>query len=262
MREQARGSQTYLDGGDLICLSHLRWDFVYQRPQHLLSRCARERRVFFVEEPQYGQEPAWLQTEARADGLHIVVPHLPRGVSEREAIQLQQQLLETLLTEQEIDDYILWYYTPMALPFTRQLAPRAVIYDCMDELSAFRGAPPVMLEREEELFRQPDLIFTGGQSLYEAKQGRHPHVHLFPSSIDRAHFGKARNAIEKPKAQVALPHPRLGYFGVIDEHLDLELIRGVAEARPEWQIVMIGPTAKIDPATLPQAENIHYMGCV
>jgi UDP-galactopyranose mutase len=246
---------------DLVCFSHLRWDFIYQRPQHLLSRCARTRRVFFVEEPVFGSGPPRLEVSPRDSGVLVAVPHLPEEM--RSGIALwtgTRELIDSLFAGQGIRDYVLWYYTPMALESTSHLSPLITVYDCMDELSAFMGAPAELGEREAELFRRADLVFTGGRSLYEAKRGRHPSVHLFPSSIDREHFARARGPLEEPADQVTLPRPRLGYFGSIDERLDIELLDAVARARPDWQLVMIGPVVKIDPATLPRPGNIHYLG--
>jgi UDP-galactopyranose mutase len=245
-------------GVDLVCLSHLRWDFVFQRPQHLLSRCARQRRVFFVEEPIFGDELR-LEVSPREGGVILVVPHLPES-RRAEAESLQEVLLHHLFALYGVRDYVLWYYTPMALAWTRRFSPLAVVYDCMDELSAFRGAPPELREREAELFRRADLVFTGGQSLYEAKRGQHKSIHAFPSSIDRAHFARARDISEDPADQANIPHPRVGFFGVVDERLDIELLDAVAAARPDWQLVIIGPVAKIDPAALPRRANIHYLG--
>ncbi len=246
---------------DLIVLSHLRWDFVYQRPQHLLSRCAQQRRVFFIEEPIYGQGPMRLDVSQREDGLYVVVPHLPEGLATEGAVEaIQQALIERLFAEQQISDYVLWYYTPMALGWTRHLKPRAIVYDCMDELSAFKHAPRALREREAELFSRADLVFTGGQSLYEAKRTQHANVYAFPSSIDHAHFAQARELMSEPADQAGIPHPRLGFFGVLDERLDIELLDGIAAARPDWQIVMIGPIVKIDEADLPHRPNIHYLG--
>jgi UDP-galactopyranose mutase len=245
---------------DLICFSHLRWDFVYQRPQHLLSRYAEERRVFYVEEPVFDNGPMRLDISGRDGGVWVVVPHLPEGLSEIEIEAAQRTLIDQLFKEHSIRDCVLWYYTPMALAFTRHLEPLATVYDCMDELSAFKGAPPALREREEELFRRADLVFTGGQSLYEAKRERHHAVQYFPSSIDQAHFGQARTLAAEPDDQAGIAHPRLGFFGVIDERFDIELLDGVAAARPRWQFIMIGPVVKIDPATLPRRQNIHYLG--
>lgn len=244
---------------DLICLSHLRWNFVYQRPQHLLSRCARERRVFFFEDPMFGASQR-LDVQQHGDRLWLVVPHLPKGLDAEAVSKAQRALLDQLLTAHEIDQYILWYYTPMAMSFTRHLNPLLTVYDCMDELSSFAGAPPALRELEEELFRRTDLVFTGGYSLYEAKRRRHPNVYAFPSSIDVAHFAQARNHTADPIDQTGIPRPRLGYCGVIDERMDRELIDGIAQARPDWHLVIIGPVVKIDPDSLPQRENIHYLG--
>ncbi|MFL6283364.1 MAG: glycosyltransferase family 1 protein [Pyrinomonadaceae bacterium] len=245
---------------DLVCLSHLRWDFVYQRPQHLLSRCAEGRRAFFFEEPVYDGGPLRLEVKERGR-VRVVVPHLPEGLTSdvgREAAQ--RSMVERMLADYGVKDYVLWYYTPMALQFTRHLRPRAVIYDCMDELTAFQGASPLLRGLESELMRRADLVFTGGQSLYEAKRDRHPRVYAFPSSIDAAHFRAAREIAEEPADQTSIPHPRLGFFGVIDERLDIGLLGEVARMRPEWQLVMIGPVVKIDPASLPRHDNIHYLG--
>lgn len=246
---------------DLVCLSHLRWDFVYQRPQHLLSRCALERRVFFIEEPIYDETAPRLDISQRESGVYVVVPHLPKGLNEAETAAIEQSLLiDELFLEHSITDYICWYYTPMALSFTRHLEPLAIIYDCMDELSAFKNAPPELRQREAELLERADLVFTGGYSLYEAKCRRHSNVHPFPSSIDGPHFRKARREIADPADQAGIPHPRLGYCGVIDERMDKDLIAAIAEARPDWHLVMLGPVVKIDPAELPQRPNIHYLG--
>ena len=251
---------------DMVVLSHLRWDFVYQRPQHLMSRCARVRRVFFCEEPIESDDCEFaprLDVSPREPNLWVCVPQLPAGLSQTEAERLQRELLDRLLVEQQLDHFAAWYYSPMPLGFTRHLRPAAIIYDCMDELSGFVGASPLLHEREQELFARADLVFTGGQGLWEAKRLQHASVHAFPSSIDAAHFEKARRG---PPDQAELPDqadilsPRIGYFGVIDERMDLDLIADIADARPDWHIVMIGPVFKIDPACLPERANIHYLG--
>ena len=246
---------------DLICFSHLRWDFVYQRPQHLLKRCARERRVFFVEEPIFDNGSMRLDVSERDPNLKVVVPHLPEGLrSEVAKTAVLHDMVQRLLVENNIHQYLSWYYTPMALDFTRHLKPLAVIYDCMDELSAFSGAPECLTLRERELFQMADLVFTGGQSLYEAKRDQHRSVFAFPSSIDREHFMQARAPIADPADQKDIPHPRLGFFGVVDERFDVALLDEASRLRPDWHFVIIGPVVKIDPAILPQRENIHYLG--
>lgn len=246
---------------DLICFSHLRWDFVYQRPQHLLTRCARDRRVFFVEEPFFGNGSMRLDVREREGGVRVVVPHLPDGLSSEVATSaILAEMTRRLFIDNGIREYVFWYYTPMALSFTSHFTPVAAIYDCMDELSAFKGAHSRLQDFEKELFQRVDLVFTGGQSLYEAKRNQHPAVYAFPSSIDVPHFSKARATKADPQDQVNIPHPRLGFFGVIDERFDIELLDSLATERPDWHFVMIGPVVKIDPDSLPKHPNIHYLG--
>ena len=246
---------------DLVCFSHLRWDFVFQRPQHLLTRCARERRVFFIEEPVYRNGSMRLDVREAEAGVYVVVPQLPDGLRSEIAINaVMKEMTRQLFFEHSIDEYVFWYYTPMALKFTDHFNPVASVYDCMDELSAFKGADSQLPSFEKQLFHCVDLVFTGGQSLYEAKCNQHASVHAFPSSIDASHFRKARTAVQDPEDQSSIPHPRLGFFGVIDERFDSELLNQVAEKRPDWHFVMIGPIVKIDPASLPKHPNIHYLG--
>src|SRR5215204_6124151 len=204
---------------DLVCFSHLRWNFVYQRPQHLLSRSARERRVFFIEEPQFTDSPAYMEVEKDQSEVIIVKPYLPFGLNEEQTNATMQKLVDQFF-EEEIDEYILWYYTPMALNFSRHLTPALVVYDCMDQLALFQGAPAKLQELEEELLKRADLVFTGGQALYEDKHHGHDNVYLFPSSIDSAHFEQARKKQTDPDDQFDIPYPRLGFFGVIDERMD------------------------------------------
>ncbi|HKY26911.1 MAG TPA: glycosyltransferase family 1 protein [Pyrinomonadaceae bacterium] len=246
---------------DLICFSHLRWDFVYQRPQHLLKRCAATRRVFFVEEPAFDNGSMHLNVRECEGGIKIVVPHLPEGLqSEIATTAVLKDMILRLITEHHISNYLTWYYTPMALDFSRHLKPLGVIYDCMDELSAFKGAPESLVLRERELFKIADLVFTGGQSLYEVKRNLHPSVHAFPSSIDREHFMQARASLPEPADQKHIAQPRLGFFGVIDERFDTNLLDEIARLRPDYQFVMIGPVVKISEDSLPRRSNIHYLG--
>jgi UDP-galactopyranose mutase len=246
---------------DMVCLSHLRWDFVYQRPQHLLSRFAKKQRLFFIEEPIFDDGPVRLDVTPRDCGVTVVVPRLPRELEgSDEVVSVQRELLDRLFAERQIKDYVLWYYTPMAMPWTKHLKPLATVYDCMDELSAFKNAPRSLRENELQLFERADLVFTGGHSLYEVKRDQHRNVYAFPSSIDAPHFAQARSAAAEPEDQRDIPHPRLGFFGVIDERMDIGLLDAVAEARPDWHLVMIGPVVKIDPNDLPRRANIHYLG--
>jgi glycosyltransferase involved in cell wall biosynthesis len=245
---------------DLVCFSHLRWNFVFQRPNHLMSRCAEERRVFFVEEPVFDADHSHVVIKSVQPNLFVVTPKLVPGLSGPE---LETELCRTMLElfqSSRIEQPILWFYTPMALTFARDLPASLIVYDCMDELSGFHGAPARLRDLERELFDCADLVFTGGASLYQAKRSAHHDVHLFPSSVDLAHFSRARLVQEDPPDQAAIPGPRLGFFGVIDERMDLALLDRLARARPSWQIVLVGPVVKIDPAALPRHDNIHYLG--
>lgn len=247
---------------DLVCFSHLRWGFVFQRPNHLMTRASATRRVFFVEEPHFDAAPGTQSLELRplSPSLTVCVPHVAAGLSEAALQRSQRLVLAQLLRERAIHPGVLWYYTPMMLPVSRELRAPLVVYDCMDELSAFAGAPPGLPEMERELFGRADLVFTGGHSLYRSKQGQHGNIHAFPSSVDYRHFAAARNGAMEPWDQALIPHPRIGFFGVIDERLDLDLLAHLADERPDWQLVMLGPVAKIDPGRLPQRRNLHWLG--
>lgn len=238
----------------LVCFSHLRWDFVFQRPQHLMSRFAASHEVHVWEEPIFVPPPAVPRVEARtvAPNLTVATPQLIEGMPE--------DLVEAALCAM-LDDYlgtdrpeVAWYYTPMMLPFSRHLQADCTVYDCMDELANFRFAPPRLLDLEAELFERADLVFTGGYSLYEAKRSRHPSVHPFPSSVDIAHFARAR------AVQTRNERPTFGFYGVLDERFDIDLLAVIADARPEWRFVMVGPIVKIAPDELPKRENIDYPG--
>jgi UDP-galactopyranose mutase len=247
----------------LIAFSHLRWDFVYQRPQHLLSRFAQDRCVVVIEEPVHDPHaaPHWEQHHPHPN-VTVFRPHTPCAAWGFADAQLPylHRLTERLIQEAPLQRGLVWMYTPMALPLIDVFEPEVIIFDCMDELSAFDLAPPQLVEREHQLFTRADLVFTGGPSLYRVKKHRHPNVHLFPSSVDAAHFRQALDGLPEPADQVLLPRPRLGFFGVLDERLDRPLLAHLTAAHPDWQVVLIGPVVKIDPALLPQAPNLHYLG--
>ncbi len=246
---------------DLVCFCHLRWDFVYQRPQHLLTRFAQKFRVFFIEEPIFHAGEDICQVTLNKENVWVVKPHLSDvECSEMELIVRQKTLLNKLFAKMEIEKYLFWYYTPMALKISDQFRPLRIIYDCMDELSAFKFAPTEISQLEKKLFDKADLVFTGGHCLYEAKQDCHHNIHPFPSSIDKEHFSKARADVNEPSDQAPIPRLRIGFYGVIDERFNINLIREVASLRPEWHFVLVGPVVKIHPDDLPRNNNIHYLG--
>ena len=258
MHEVERGQG---EPAPLICFSHLGWYFVFQRPHHLMSRAARRRLVIFWEEPVYEErESPWLELTESPEGVRVARPHLPTACFNDDATQALRGLLDGLVAERGLDRPVLWYYTPQMLPFSAHMRSAAIVYDCMDELSAFRGADPALPLHEHSLLARAHVVFTGGFSLYEAKRLRHPAVYPVPSGVNVAHFRQARAALTEPLDQRSIPHPRLGYCGVIDERLDYLLIGWLADARPDWHLVLLGPLAKIDPAELPSRPNIHYLG--
>jgi UDP-galactopyranose mutase len=210
--------------------------------------------VHYWEEPVFvpGLAEAHLEIRAAARNLTVVTPNLPEGLSEEMVEGELKRLLSSYPAAQ--DPEILWYYTPMMLPFSRQLDAACIVYDCMDELANFRFAPPSLLTLEAELFDRADLVFTGGYSLYEAKRSRHGSVHPFPSSVDIAHFAKARAV---PTENTV---PTFGFYGVLDERFDIDLLASIADARPDWRFVMVGPIVKISPDELPKRDNIFYPG--
>jgi glycosyltransferase involved in cell wall biosynthesis len=245
---------------DIVCFCHLRWNFVYQRPQHILSRFSRYCRIFFIEEPMYDSDTNFLDTSNKETNIWIIQPHLQPGLSSAEVSEEQVRLLKDLFSFLEVKEAIAWYYTPMALNLKASFEPKLVVFDCMDELSAFKYAPPELIQKEQELLKLADIVFTGGYSLYQAKKNKHHNIYLFPSSIDRKHFNKARSINTDPVDQQNIPHPRIGFFGVIDERMDIRLLNDIAIERPGWNFIFIGPVVKIDPATLPSYPNIHYLG--
>ncbi|GFO60183.1 glycosyl transferase [Geomonas silvestris] len=247
----------------IVVFSHLRWDFVYQRPQHLLARMAKLRPIIFIEEPIHQENSApFFELSRPEPGVLVCKPVTPssQGGFHDEQIPWIAELLGELLAKEQISHYLAWFYTPMALPLLRHLRPQLVVYDCMDELSGFLKAPRQLTQREAALLKSAHLVFTGGRSLYEAKKGLHPAVHCFPSSVDAAHFAKALDPALDHPLQRPLPRPRLGFYGVLDERLDLALLHALAKTHPGWQIVLVGPVVKIAPETLPKAPNIHYFG--
>lgn len=244
----------------IICFSHLRWDFVYQRPQHLLSRFARNNNVYFFEEPVFDSDSNfYLSLSKREKKLHVVTPHLQSDLTETEINTALSKLVDQFLQNLELDHSIFWYYTPLALKFTDKHKPKIIVYDCMDELSAFKFAPKEIITLEKKLMAKADIVFTGGHSLYEAKKQYHSNIFPFPSSIEKKHFNSAR-IIPEAEEQKNIKGPKVGFFGVIDERFDIELLREIATKRPNWQLIMIGPVVKIEHEILPKNKNIHYLG--
>ncbi|MBZ7927180.1 glycosyltransferase (plasmid) [Ensifer adhaerens] len=246
----------------LVCFSHLRWRFVFQRPQQLMTLATRHYKVLYVEEPLFeeGAEPT-LRSERDESGVGVLTPILPATLTEAQAVAEQTRLTRELAADLGERIHVCWYYTPMAYEFSDGIEADILVYDCMDELSAFKGAPQRLAENERRLLRVADLLFTGGMSLYEAKRRLHRAVCAFPSSVDQHHFRKARRpSLPEPASQSHLRHPRIGYFGVIDERMDLNLVEAAARLRPNFEFILVGPVVKIEETSLPRRENLHWLG--
>jgi glycosyltransferase involved in cell wall biosynthesis len=258
---------------NLLCLSHLNWDHVWQRPQQLMTRLTERYRVCYVDPPQVSDsvpEPQLVEYGTHS-GVEVLRPHFPLSMANDPVgyWSTWHNLLPELLARVG-PNTVLWVFSPYADTLVARALPhiRLSVYDCMDDLASFRGGSPELRIREEWLLAQVDLVFTGGYSMYLARKDRHPRVHCFPSGVDIVHYQQnARPAINggactraSSSLLAGIPRPRLGYFGVLDERIDWELIATVAARQPHWHWVLIGPTAKVDPAELPKAANIHYLG--
>jgi len=256
----------------LLVHSHLRWDFVWQRPQQLLSRFAQHAPVLFVEEPIFVDDLAAgaLDLSTPVKGVTRVIPKLPSALysmPEETLVAVRTLLQQALgrggaLGSGQFARPVQWFYTPMPAPvMLGAFGERGVVYDCMDELSQFKFAPPELLERERLLMRKSDVVFTGGHKLWQSKSRLHPNVHFFGCGVDSAHFAKARlDSTPRPADLPEQETPVLGFYGVIDERLDYALIAHLAEAFPEWTVAMAGPVVKVDPNDLPKAPNIRWLG--
>lgn len=251
----------------IIVHCHLRWDFVWQRPQQIFSRLAASHRILFVEDPMHAPEPR-LEISEPYPNVVRVVPFLPQEIAGVDAQcqatlpMLHEALRSHPLLAGRFDDPVQWFYSPMTSPcFMGRFGGRGVVYDCMDELANFRFAPPQLREREAFLLRKADVVFTGGWQLYESKSRHHGNVHFYGCGVDVEHFGKARREdTTVPEDLARLPRPVFGYFGVIDERLDYGLIAALAERFPEATVAMVGPLAKVERSELPDRPNIHWLG--
>ncbi len=255
----------------LVVFSPLRWGFDTQRPQHLLTRLAKHYRVVVVEEPVTTHADAWLGHDMPAPGIEVLVPHTRVDTAAApgfhdDQLPVLQALLADFMHEQGISQLIAWLYTPMALPLAQALAPRCVIADVMEDYAAADGADATLRQRADALMQLADVVVAAGPSLYQSHRGLNSNVHCIANAVDPEHFapaalaGTSIEAVSARSLHAAIPNPRLGFFGVIDERIDLDLLARVADLRPDWQLVMAGPLVGIDPAALPQRANIHWVG--
>lgn len=242
------------EASDLLVFSHLRWDSIFQRPQHLLSRHTKYRRVFYFEEPVFGMtEIPRLYLRETSENVLIIIPYLPSSIDPSKMELALMDLVDELIYEEELIDYSLMYYDPKAYSFSRHLRPRAIIFDYLKEHSDCK-------ELEEALLKRADLVLTSAQTFHESKKNSHHNIHLCPNGLDLSHFSQGRLKLIEPDDQINIPRPRIGFHGIIDHHFDLDFLEKVAELRPDLNFVMLGPVNGIDQKDLPKRSNIHYLG--
>ena len=280
---------------DLVCVSHLWWDWVWQRPQHVLTRFARRQPVLWIEEPRLAVGPPGEAFEVVEKWPNLWVASLlyrsdaetftrrleahvqefgPAGFDPASSVQHASLLFQGAplrRLEQEVVGYVptwrrgrrlvLWLYTPMALGFVDLLRPDLVVYDVMDDLAAFDFPPPGLLDLQDALLARADLVFAGGPSIRNRVLARRPDTYLFASGVEQQHFARALDpSLAQPAEAAGWQRPIIGYFGVIDERLDLPLLDRVAALRPDWTWVLVGPVTKVAPEVLPRHPNLHYVG--
>ncbi len=248
---------------DLLVFSNTRWNFIFQRPQHLMTRFAKHRRIFFFEEPMF-EDVSFpkIHTHQSEEGVFVITPYLPQAFVSRKQDQdmVLTILVDELLLARNIQNYTAWYDSPCYLSFTRHLKPKHIIYDIVENVSQSKNNPLALQDLENELFESANLVFTVGHSLYKAKRFRHPNIFAFPSSIDKIHFGKARLKTTDAIDQEHIASPRIGFYGVLNDRINFNLLAEISTLRPDYQFILIGPIVDTEPSLLPQAGNIHYLG--
>ncbi len=249
----------------IVVFSHLRWKFVWQRPQQFLSRFAEEHPILFVELGEFDGtpgEPPRVEIDSPQGNITVLNVHLDPAAFKTESVtEAMRKAVREEMSRLGIENPLLWFYNPMDAGWVvGWLENRGIVYDCMDELAQFRGADPLLVQRESELIEAADVVFTGGIELYEKKSRQHANTHFFGCAVEYDHFAQAQNQEPIPEDLAAIPGPRIGWFGVVDERVDYDLLRGSAAKRPDLQFVIVGPAVKVDPKGFPQAPNLHWLG--
>ncbi|RYD58215.1 MAG: glycosyltransferase family 1 protein [Sphingobacteriales bacterium] len=245
---------------NIICFSPIRWNQKDQRPQQIMRRLSQYSMVHFIEEPVYDATEAYLSHTVVAEHIHVFTPHLPGGISEEKCQTLQRALLDQFMRDCNFADYTFWYATPVAFAYSKHYCPSVIVYDCLEDIWSLKLPAEKLHDLEQQLLDRADLVFTSSHTQYWNKKDRNNNVHLLPATIDRAHFDCARGKVSEAEEQEHIPYPRLGYMGIVDDRLDTQLLADIADTRPDWHIVLVGPTAKMNAAQLPQRANIHYLG--
>ena len=249
----------------IVAFSHLRWRFVWQRPQQFLSRFAEKHPVLFVEIAEFDGapgEPPRVELTSPQAGVTVLNLHLDAAMEGAEGVTAaMRDAVRQGMAATGIENPLLWFYNPMDAGWVLGwLANRGVLYDCMDELSQFKGADPRLVANEAKLLEAADVVFTGGIELFEKKSKQNPNTHFFGCAVEYDHFAQAQAQGPIPEDLAAIPGPRVGWFGVVDERVDYDLLRDAAAMRPDVHFVLVGPAVKADPKDFPQAPNLHWLG--
>jgi glycosyltransferase involved in cell wall biosynthesis len=256
----------------IIVHCHLCWDWVWQRPQQFISRISRRHPVLFVE--TLGPDPTlvapYVRLHYHADHPNVTRVRLQfpmwRWGDEAYVDNTRRELVKDTLRGPlagQFKNPVQWFYDPMTVrAFAGQMGEIGTVYDCMDEYSKFSEAHPEVSKRELELLARADVVFAGGRKLWESKRRHNDNCHFYGCGVDSAHFGRALDA------RTTVPHDlkrvkkkaALGFFGVVDERMDYELVTKLADADPQWSIVMVGPVLKVKEQGLPERPNLHWLG--
>jgi glycosyltransferase involved in cell wall biosynthesis len=263
---KVRESEAY----SIVVHSHLKWDWVWQRPQQFLSRLSRKHRVLFVEAPDVYDAAHVTRVDLRevTDFPNINVLQLKIPAKRENDIRWidkeRRRVVQSLLSGplgQSFPSIVQWFYDPMAVTaLAGQLDEQLIVYDCMDELSLFRGAPPELVRRERELLAVADVVFAGGPKIWRAKRELNRNCFCYGCGVDARHFGEACDPeLRVPHDMAGLSRPVFGYIGVVDERIDYELLTRLADST-EGSVVMVGPWTKVDPASFPHRDNLQWLG--
>jgi UDP-galactopyranose mutase len=236
----------------IVAGSHLRHDGVWQRPHHVLARLGLRVPVLYVEEQLgSGDDHDTLEPLKAFDVL--------RPLRRAPAPGIDGATLAAVRAWCGRRRPLVWLYSPMLLALADAFDTAPLVYDCMDDLAAFAFAPPEMRAREAELLARAGVVFAGGRSLFARRAGQARHLVLAPSGVEFERFAQAAAGPPHP-ALAGLSRPVFGYFGVLDERIDLATVAALGDTI--GTTVMIGPVAKIDSASLPRGPRLRYPGQV
>lgn len=260
LRQKAIAMNWTSETCDLLVLAHSRWDLDHHRGHNIFSRYAQKRRVFYFEEPSFGQtEIPRLHIRDTFENVMVVTPHLPNPIKSNQIDSILRELIDELIFEEEIINFTLWLQTPRAFRYARDIDATTIIYECMEDYDNINNFSENLFQVEKELMENSDIIFVVSEALYQKKKFQHHNIHVFPNSADYFHFIQSRDFILDPYDQIHIPHPRIGFYGIIDQSIDLKLIDEIAQIREDLNFVFIGPLKDTKFSQLPTRKNIYYL---